>query len=70
MAGTSEGGKKAAETRKKHDADAFKKMGEQGGHASSGKKAMETRAQNAGKSTHEVASEMGRKGGQSSGSHE
>lgn len=36
MAGTPEGGKKAAETRKKEDPEAFKKMGEQGGKQSHG----------------------------------
>lgn len=34
MAGTSEGAKKAARTRKKHQADAFKKMGAKGGSRS------------------------------------
>jgi general stress protein YciG len=36
MAGTTEGAEKAAQTRKQHDPDAFKKMGEKGGHASHG----------------------------------
>lgn len=67
MTGTPEGGKKAAETRKEHDPEAFKKMGEKGGHESSGRKAMETRAEREGKSVHDVAAGMGRKGGQHSG---
>jgi uncharacterized protein len=33
MSGTKEGGVKAAETRKEHDPDAFKKMGHLGGEA-------------------------------------
>ncbi len=66
MSGTSEGGKKAAETRKEHDSQAFQKMGEKGGHESSGRKAMETRAEHEGKSVHDVASDMGRKGGEHS----
>lgn len=41
-------------------------MGEKGGHESSGHKAMETRAEHEGKSVHEVAADMGRKGGEHS----
>jgi uncharacterized protein len=63
MSGTTEGGKKAADTR---GHDSLAKAGEKGGHASSGKKAMETRAENEGKSVHDVAAEMGQKGGHES----
>jgi len=36
MSGTKEGGVKAARTRKEHDPEAFKKMGQKGGKARSG----------------------------------
>jgi hypothetical protein len=35
MTGTTEGGKKAAETRKENDPQAFEKMGEKGGQSKS-----------------------------------
>jgi general stress protein YciG len=66
MAGTSEGGKKAAETIEKKQPGFHSEIGEKGGQASSGRQAMETRAENQGKDVHEVASEMGSKGGQHS----
>jgi general stress protein YciG len=73
MAGTSEGSKKAADTRKKQDPKAFQKMGEQGAHARHDKspeeeskiarEAAETRKK---KDPH-AFQKMGEKGGRSSG---
>ncbi|QRN04578.1 general stress protein B [Legionella sp. MW5194] len=56
MTGTSEGGKKAAETR---GHDSLSEAGRKGGQAADHKKAAETRG-------HESLSEAGRKGGKNS----
>ncbi|KTD48497.1 hypothetical protein Lrub_0848 [Legionella rubrilucens] len=56
MAGTSEGGKKAAETR---GHESLSEAGRKGGQAADHKKAAETRG-------HESLSEAGRKGGKNS----
>lgn len=59
MAGTTQGGKKAAETR---GHESLSQAGQKGGQNSSGSKSMETRAEHEGKSVHDVAADMGRKG--------
>ncbi len=66
MAGTREGGQKAAVTREQHDPGSLSRAGEKGGHEHSGKQALETRARNEGKSVHDVAAAMGRAGGKHS----
>ena len=63
MAGTTEGGKKAAETR---GHESLSQAGQKGGQNSSGQKSMETRAEHQGKSVHDVAADMGRKDGSQS----
>jgi general stress protein YciG len=63
MIGTPESGKKATETRGQEN---LREAGQKGGQASSGHKAMETRAQKEGKNIQDVASDMGRKGGEQS----
>jgi general stress protein YciG len=69
MAGTHEGGQKAAETRRENDPDAFRKMGEKGAASRSEEsrheaavKAAETRKDN----DPDAFKKMGEKGGQHS----
>ncbi|MCD6048229.1 MAG: hypothetical protein K0S08_1876 [Gammaproteobacteria bacterium] len=63
MTGTPEGGKKATETRGQEN---LREAGQKGGQASSGHKPMETRAQREGKGIQDAASDIGRKGSESS----
>lgn len=75
MAGTEEGGRKAAETRKEHDPHAFEKMGHAGAQArhskspeeesAIAKRAAQTRKEH----DPEAFSKMGEKGGSAKRSH-